>query len=278
MPHPGQLRHPLEQLDPARVVPTEHVALAGPAALGGAQVPLRDVAHVHDVRLAVDEGGHAPAQVVADHASGGLARHRVVDRHPEHVGRVHDHDLDPLAHTRGERLGLALVLRVGIGESEAAASVHVILGSGLPGDGGADAGHARGDHHAAHPLPGRRLHRDARRQRVHAPDALGRMRADVPGAVEDDLAPAEGAPQGGAIQHVRSYRLRLDVAQTREPGIITVGHANGLGLGRKLCHVRADEPRGARYADGHNFRVGVLFMPSYTPEPTVTQCRFASSP
>jgi hypothetical protein len=28
--------------------------------------------------------------------------------------------------------------------------------------------------------------------------------------------------------------------------------------------VRADEPRGTRYADRHNFRVGRLFVRSYT--------------
>jgi hypothetical protein len=40
--------------------------------------------------------------------------------------------------------------------------------------------------------------------------------------------------------------------------------------------VRADEAGSARYTVRHNFRVGRLFVRSYTPEPTVTQCRYAS--
>jgi hypothetical protein len=40
--------------------------------------------------------------------------------------------------------------------------------------------------------------------------------------------------------------------------------------------VRADEPGSARYTGRHNFRVGNLFVRSYTPQPTVTQCRYAS--
>ena len=51
-----QLGHALEQLDPARVVAAEHVALARPPPLGREQVPLGDVADVDHVGLPVHHG------------------------------------------------------------------------------------------------------------------------------------------------------------------------------------------------------------------------------
>ena len=51
-----------------------------------------------------------------------------------------------------------------------------------------------------------------------------------------------------------------------------------MGRGRKVCDVRADETGGASDADRHNFPASALFERSYTAQPTVTQCRPASSP
>ena len=88
--------------------------------------------------------------------------------------------------------------------------------------------------------------------------------------------PSEGAPQRRPVQHVGADRVELDVTQACEAALVPVCDTHGVVGGRKSGHVRADKPGGASYTDRHNFRVGNLFMRSYTPEPTVTQCRFAS--
>ncbi len=265
--HAGQLGHALEQLDPGEVVPAEHVALARPAALGRQHVALGHVAHVHHVGLAVHEGGQPPAQVAPDHARGGLPGRAAVHRHAEDVGRVHDHHLDAVPGAGRERLRLALVLGVRIGEPEPAAAIEVVLAADLAGRGRADAGHARGDHHAADVLGGGGLHRDARRQRVHLPDPLGGVRAHESGTVEDGVAAAEGPPQRRSVEHVRLDRLGVGVAQACQPRLFPVRDTHRATFGRKFSDVRADEPGGARYTDRHNFRVGNLFVRSYTPGP-----------
>ena len=100
-----------------------------------------------------------------------------------------------------------------------------------------------------------------------APDVLGRVGADEAGAVEHRVAAAEGAPQGRSVEHVRPDRLGIHVAQACQAALLPVCDSHGAASGRKLCHVRADEPGSAGYTDRHNFRVGNLFLRSYTRSP-----------
>jgi hypothetical protein len=102
------------------------------------------------------------------------------------------------------------------------------------------------------------------------------MRSDEAGAVEHRVATAEGAPERRAVQYVSANRVDFDVTQACEAALVPVCGSHGGAGGHKPGNVRADKPGGAGYTDRHNFRVGNLFVPSYTPEPTVTQCRFAS--
>src|SRR5688572_28238755 len=103
----------------------------------------RRVLDVDDVRGAVDDRRKAATEVVADDPRGRLPRLERVDRDPDDVRGVHDHDLDAGARTGGERLRLALVLRVDVGQPETATPVDVVLAARAPEGGGADAAHAR---------------------------------------------------------------------------------------------------------------------------------------
>ena len=94
--------------------------------------------------------------------------------------------------------------------------------------------------------------------------------------MEHCVAPPEGAPQRRPVEYVGTDGVDLDVTKACEAALLAVCDSHGVVGGRKSGHVRADEPSGAGYTDRHNFRVGNLFLRSYTPEPTVTQCRFAS--
>jgi hypothetical protein len=240
-------------------------------------MPLRHVANVDDVGLRVHDGGEPAAQVVADRARGGLARLRAVHRRADHVRRVHDHHLDAQPGAGGERLRLSLVLGVGVRQAELPAAVDVVLGAGPVRRGRADPRDARGDHHAPDGLGGGRLHSDPRRERVDLPHPLGRARADEAGRVEDGFAAAKGPPQRAAIEHVRLDRLHLEAAEPVQPGLVAVGHPwRSVGTSRKAGDMRADETGGPGHADSHNFAGLGLFERSYTAQPTVTQCRFAS--
>jgi hypothetical protein len=96
--------------------------------------------------------------------------------------------------------------------------------------------------------------------------------------VEYRLAAPEGAPERGTVEHVRPDGVHGGVTETCEPRLVPVCDSHGSGLRRKSRDMRADEPGSAGYADRHNLRVGKLFVRSYTPQPTVAQCRYASFP
>ena len=110
-------------------------------------------------------------------------------------------------------------------------------------------------------------HGDPRRKGVHLPDSLGRVRADEAGAVEDRVAAPEGASQRRPVQHIGADRVDLDVAKACQAALVPVRDSHWADIGRKSGHVRADEPSSARYTDRHNFRVGNLFLRSYTRSP-----------
>ena len=207
VPHARELGHPLEQLDPPDVVAAEHVPLPRLAAVRGRQMAGGDVPHVDDVRLAVHDRGQTAAHVVADHSGRGLARPGAVDGHAEHVGGVHDDDLDPEPRAGRDCLRLTLVLCVHVGHAEPAAEERLLLVADLAGRDRADGSHARGHDHAPDPLGRGGLDRDPRAERVHRPDALGRPRRDVAGGVEHELAAAKGPPERCPVEHVGTDRL-----------------------------------------------------------------------
>ena len=185
---------------------------------------------------------------------------------PEDVGRVDDHHLDAQPRARRERLGLALVLGVRVGEPEPAAAVVVVLGARAVARRRADAGDARGDHHAPHALGRRGLHRDPRRQRVHLPDALGRPRAHVAGAWNTISQPRK-ARRSAARSSTSARTARPRSRRAGRGALVAVGHAYGSERSRrKLRHVRADESGGACDADASQLRPSGVVLSARTLE------------
>ena len=181
--------------------------------------------------------GQPPAQVVADHARGGLARLRAVDRRAEDVGGVDDDDLDAQPRAGRQRLRLALVLGVGVGQAEPAAAVDVRPRSRpRPAAPGRCRPRSRSRPRAAPPRPRRPRRRSA------APSALT---CQTRSAGREPTSPAawktsrsRGRP---AASRARSSTSALTGSTSSppsrvQPGLVAVGHPRRpVGLGRKLA-------------------------------------------
>ena len=199
--HPGQLGHPVDQLRPADVVAPEDVSLPRTPAITGQQVPGGHVLDVDEVHRRVHHGGQSTAEVVADRPRRGLPRLRAIDRHPEHIAGI-DHDqLDVVALGRLERDALTGVLRIRVHQPQPVLWVARRF-IGRPSVGRPNGGDGGGQYHPADPLGGGGLHRDVRAASVQLPHVLYRARGNVAGDVEQDVAPAQRAPERAVVEHV----------------------------------------------------------------------------
>ncbi len=205
---------------------------------------------------AVDDRRQPAAQVVAHDPRGRLTRLGAVHGHAEHVRRVDHDDLDSAARTGRERLRLALVLRVDVGQPEPAAAVDVVLPAGAALGGGAHPSDTRRDHYALGALGCRGLDDQAGRQGVHLPHHLGRPCRHHAGAVEDDAGPPERAAEGGSVQDVGLDGRHGHVPELTQPRRVAVRDPNlCTSFGEQPGEVGADEPGCACDCDAHS---GVL--------------------
>ena len=257
----------------ARPAPPRSAASRWPAATSRTSTTL--VVGVH-------HRGQPAAQVVADHAGGGLAGLRAIDGAPKHVGRVDDHHLDAQPGARRERLRLALVLGVRVGEAEPAAAVDVLLGAGaVAAARGRCPPRSRSPPRAARPLPRRPPLRSRGAERVHL--ATRARRAARPRSrPRGTRSRSRGRPAAGRRGRARRpcTASTSRPAEALQPRLVAVGHPD-----------RPDRRSAASCATCAPMKPVAPVTQTVTTSPasgvvhafvhlagTVNQCRHASSP
>ena len=252
MPDSRDARDPVDHLRPAQVLPAQDVALTRAPALARAQVPVRHVLDVDDVRVRVDDRGQPAAQVVGHDARRRLAGPHPVERRAEDVrGTCRDH-IDAEPPTGGERRPLALVLGVGVEQAGAALRIRIALGRSAIAGRRPDRRHAGGDDDSRNSAVGGRLDSDPGPDGVHAPHLAPRTGGHHARGVEQHVAAVQRAPHRAPVEDVGVDHLDVEAGQRRDPAPVAHGHPHLVAaLHQAGRHVGADESRRARDAGLH---------------------------